>query len=66
MYSCTLSLTSVLDGVGGQCYAAAAALPPGKRHGIHCIGGWMGPRAGLDGCGKCHSHQDLLPGPSSL
>ena len=29
-----------------------AALPPGKRHGTHFIGGWVGPRAGLDGCGK--------------
>ena len=26
--------------------------PPGKRPGALCIGGWMGPRAGLDGCGK--------------
>ena len=31
---------------------APAALPPGKRPGTHCIGGWVGPRAGLDGCGK--------------
>ena len=29
MYTSTLSLTSVLDGVGGQRHAAAA-LPPGK------------------------------------
>ena len=29
MYSCTLSATSVLDGVGGQRHAPAA-LPPGK------------------------------------
>jgi hypothetical protein len=25
----------------------------------------VGPRAGLDGCGKSHSHPDLIPGPSS-
>jgi len=31
---------------------APAALPTGKRSGTHCIGGWVGPRAGLDGCGK--------------
>jgi hypothetical protein len=37
--------------VGGQLHTPAA-LPPGKRPGTHCIGGWMGPRAGLDGCGK--------------
>ena len=28
------------------------ALPTGKRPGTHCTGGWVGPRAGLDGCGK--------------
>ena len=38
-------------GVGGQRHASAA-LPPGKRPGAHCIGDWVGPRAGLDGCGK--------------
>jgi len=38
-------------GVGGQPHAPAA-LPPGRRPGTHCIGGWMGPRAGLDGRGK--------------
>jgi len=37
--------------VGGQRYAPAA-LPPGKRPGTRCIGSWVGPRAGLDGCGK--------------
>jgi len=31
---------------------APAALRPGKRPGTHCIGGWVGPRAGLDTCGK--------------
>jgi len=24
----------------------------------------MGPRAGLDGCGKSHPHRDSIPGPS--
>jgi len=38
-------------GVGGQRHAPAA-LPPGKRRGTHFIGGWVGPRAGLGGCGK--------------
>jgi hypothetical protein len=28
-------------GVGGQCHVPAA-LPPGKRRGIHCTGGWGG------------------------
>jgi hypothetical protein len=26
------------------------ALPPGKRPDTHFIGGWVGPRASLDGC----------------
>ena len=30
-------------GVGGQRHSPA---------GTHCIGGWVGPRAGLDWCGK--------------
>ena len=38
-------------GVDGQLHAPAA-LPPGKRAGTHCIRGWVGPRAGLDRCGK--------------
>jgi len=37
-------------GVGGQRYAPAA-FPPGKTW-YHCVGGWVGPRAGLDGSGK--------------
>jgi hypothetical protein len=54
--SSTLSLTLALDRVGGQLHAPAA-LPPRKRPGTHCIGGWMGPRAGLDGCEKSRSHR---------
>jgi hypothetical protein len=46
-----LYLYILLDGVGGQRHDPAA-LPPGKRAGIHCIGGWVGPRAGLNVCGK--------------
>ena len=37
--------------VGGQRHAPAA-LSPGRRPGTHCIGGWVGPKVGLDGCGK--------------
>ena len=37
-------------GVGGQRHAPAAL--PRERSGTHCIRGWVGPRAGLDGCGK--------------
>jgi hypothetical protein len=34
--------------VGGQCHALAV-LPPGKRPGTHSIGGWVCPRASLNG-----------------
>ena len=44
---------------------APAALPTEKRPGTHCIGGWVGPRADLDGCGKCRRHRDSIPGPCS-
>jgi hypothetical protein len=29
-----------------------ATLPPRKRSGTNCIGGWVGLRDGLDRCGK--------------
>jgi hypothetical protein len=46
-------------GVGGQRHAPAA-LPPGKQTGdTHCIWGWLGLKAGPDGCGKS------IPGLSS-
>jgi len=41
------SLTSVLDGVGGQCHAPAA-VPLENRPGTHCTGGWISPIVGLD------------------
>jgi len=47
----TLSLTSALDGEGGQRHAAAA-LSPGMRPGTHSKGGSVGSRAPLGGHGK--------------
>jgi hypothetical protein len=38
-------------GVRGQRHAPAALYPP-ERPGTHCTGGGVGPRAGLDRCGK--------------
>jgi hypothetical protein len=32
---------------------APAAFYTLERPGTHCTGGWLGPRAGLDRCGKC-------------
>ena len=40
-------------------------LYPRERPGTHCIGGWVGPRAGLNGCGKSRPHRDSIPGPYS-
>ena len=48
-------------GVGDQ-RQAPAALPPGDS--VPTVGGWVGPRAGLDGCGKSRPHRDSTPGPS--
>jgi hypothetical protein len=32
--------------------ATARSLYARERRGTNCIGGWVGLRAGLDGCGK--------------
>jgi hypothetical protein len=50
--------------VAGQRHAPAA-LPPGKGFGTYGTGGWVGPRAGIDGCGKYRPHGDSFSGPSS-
>ena len=44
---------------------ALAVLYPRERPDTHCAGGWVGPRAGLDRCGKSRPHRDSIPGPSS-
>ena len=51
-------------GVGGKHHAPAAL--PQERPGTYCIGGWVGPRADLDGRGKSRPHRDWIPGLSSL
>jgi hypothetical protein len=54
MYRSTLSLTPLL-------YRGVWSTPrPGKMGGTHCIGGWMGPKAGLDGCGKSRPRRVYL------
>ena len=47
MYSSTLSLISELD---GRRWSASllGRFTPGEKPGTHCIGGWVGPRTGLD------------------
>jgi hypothetical protein len=34
--------------------ATPRPLYPRETPGTHCIGGWVGPRAGVDGFGKSH------------
>ena len=47
-------------GLGGQRHAPAA-LPPEKTR-YPFMGGWVGPKAGLDGCGKSRPRRDSIPG----
>jgi hypothetical protein len=61
--NCTLSLALALDGSQGH---VPTALSPGKRPGTHCTRGWLGPRTGLDGCGKFRPLRDSIPEPLSL
>jgi hypothetical protein len=63
-YSSTLSLTSALDLGGWSKPRPGRFIPRGKRPGTYCTGGWVCPRAGLEGCGKFRPHRDLIPGPS--
>jgi len=50
-YSSTLPSTSALNG-GWVVNATSRPHYSREGPGTHCIGGWVGPRAGLDGCGK--------------
>jgi len=51
-------MTTTLEGGEGSASRPGRSLPPGNTR-THCRGGWVGPRAGLDRCGKSR------PGPSS-
>ena len=61
MYSYTPSLTSAIDGVGGQRHAPTS-LSPGNDAVPHCIEHWVVPKAGLDGIRTPNrpSHSELL------
>jgi hypothetical protein len=41
--------------------ATPRPLYPRKRPDTHCIGDWVGPRAGLDGCGKYRPPPEFDP-----
>jgi len=43
--------------------ATPRPLYPRESPDTHCKGGWVGPRAGLEGCGK--SHPPGIPSPDS-
>ena len=58
MYSSTLSLTSALDGVVNT---TPWPLYPQERPATHCIGGWVGPTAGLYGSRKSRSPSGCDP-----
>jgi len=45
--------------------ATPRQIYPEERPGTHCIGSWVEPGAGLDGCGKPRPHRDSIPGPPS-
>ena len=45
--------------MGNQSYAPASSPP--ERPDTHCMGGWVGPRAGLDGCEKFRPNRDSIP-----
>ena len=51
MYSSSLPSTSALDGDGWST-PCPGRFTPQERPGTHCIGGWAGHRADLDGYGK--------------
>jgi hypothetical protein len=64
--SCTLSSTYALDGSGWSTPCPQTLYPRARERSItHCTGSWVGPRAGLDECGKSHPHRDSIPAPSS-
>ena len=58
-------MTSALRLGGWVVSTTPRPLYPRERPGTHCTGGWVGPRAGLDGGGKSRPHRDSIPGPSS-
>jgi hypothetical protein len=59
MHSSILYLASALGGVGGQPHTPADLHR--ERPGTQGTGDWLGPRAGLGGCGKFRSHPDYMP-----
>ena len=57
-------LTMALEAVSVQLHTPAA-LYPRERAGTDCTRGWVGPRAGVDRCGKSCLPTGFHPRPSS-
>ena len=51
--------------VGGQRHAPAV-LPPGKRPGTHCTGGWVDIRAGAENLAPSGIRSPDRPNPSEF
>jgi hypothetical protein len=41
-------------------------LYPLERPGTYCIGGWVGPKAGMESAENLALNRDSIPGPSTL
>jgi hypothetical protein len=52
--------TAALEGGEGSASHPGSFLPLGKTR-YHCTGGWVGPRTGLDRCGKSRPAQGFDP-----
>jgi hypothetical protein len=53
-------MTTALEGGEWSAELPGRTLPR-ERPSTHCTGGWVGPRAGLDWCGKSRPHRDSIP-----
>ena len=53
-------MTAALEG-GEWSAARPGRTLPQERPGTHFTGGWVGPRAGLDECGKSRPQRDSIP-----
>jgi len=63
--SLDLLLFDLGDGWGWVVNAATRPLYHRERRGIPYVGGWVSPRAGLDGYGKSYLHRVPISGPCS-
>jgi len=57
-------MTTALEGGEGSASRLGRSLPPRKTR-YQLYRNWVGPRAGLDRCGKFRPHRDSILGPSS-